>query len=148
MANWQFEHSIFTKANRKTAWAFWSDISNHARMEPGVEKIELDGAFVSGTTGRTITPVYTQEWKLTEVVQGRRFITTGLTPDKKGTLSFAWDFEDEGSGTRMTHRISATGPQVGEYLDVFRAMEEGAPAGMSRLAGELDRLSEESGLNE
>jgi hypothetical protein len=144
MANWEFEHSIFTKASRKIVWAFWSDMNNHAKMEPGIDKIELDGPFVSGTTGRTITPAYTQEWKLTEVVQGRRFITTGVTPDEKGTLSFAWDFEDEDSGMRMTHKISATGPQVEEYLDVFRAMEAGATAGMSRLAAELDRLSEEA----
>src|SRR4051812_19288073 len=148
MVNWEFEHSIYTKANRKSAWAFWSNMNNHAGIEPGIDKIELDGAFVSGTTGRTITAGYTQEWKLTEVVAGRRFIITGVTPDEKGTLSFAWDFQDEGSGTRMTHKISATGPQVEEYLDVFRAIEAGASVSMSRLTVELDRLSEESGLKE
>ena len=35
------------------AWAFWSDLRNHMRLEPGVERIELDGPFATGTTGRT-----------------------------------------------------------------------------------------------
>jgi hypothetical protein len=69
----------------------------------GFERIELDGPFATGTTGRsTITAGYTQEWQLTDVVRGRRFVITGGTPDGAGLLSFAWEFEDEGAGTRMT----------------------------------------------
>ncbi len=141
MAEWEFEHSIFTNARRKDAWVYWSDIRNHARMEPGVERIELDGPFATGTTGRTITADFQQEWALTEVIDERRFVVTGLTPDGDGALSFAWEFEDEGAGTRMTHRISASGPQVKEHLDELRQMEVSAPNGMARLAAELDRLA-------
>lgn len=143
MGEWSFEHSIYSDARRKDAWAYWSDMRNHAEMEPGVMRIELDGPFATGTTGRTITGEYTQELELTEVVDGRRFIVTGFTPDGAGTLSFCWEFEDDRDGTRMTHRIRARGPQVEEQMEVFHQMAVHAPEGMARLAAELNRLSRE-----
>lgn len=144
MAEWTFEHSIFTIANRQDAWIYWSDMRNH-EWEPGVKSIELDGPFETGTTGRTIATDFTQEWELTEVVEGRRFVITGLTPDGEGSLSFDWRLEDEGHGTRMTQRISATGPKVENHMEVFRQMEANAPKGMAQLAAELDRLAQEQG---
>jgi hypothetical protein len=30
------------RARRADAWAYWSDLRNHVRFEPGVERIELD----------------------------------------------------------------------------------------------------------
>jgi hypothetical protein len=38
------------------------------RLEPGVERIELDGPFATGTTGRTVAPDFTREWRLSDVV--------------------------------------------------------------------------------
>lgn len=142
MADWEFEHSIYTEANRKQAWHYWSNVDNHAKMEPGVKRIELDGPFKTGTTGRTVTEEYTQEWKLTEVTEGERWVLTGHTPDGEGTLSFTWEFEDEDGGTRMTQLIKASGPLVKEYPEEFRRMEENAPEAMAKLAEELDRLTE------
>jgi len=99
----------FTRASRAAAWAFWSDLRNHMRLEPGVERIELDGPFATGTTGRTVAPGFTHEWRLSDVVPERRFAITGFTPDGAGALSFAWEFADGSGGTRMTQRIQATG---------------------------------------
>ena len=144
MDAWEFEHSIFTIAGRMDAWAYWSDVRNHARMEPGVERIELDGPFETGTTGRTIAKEFTQEWTLTEVVEKRRWVLTGYTPDGEGALSFAWTFEDEGDGTRMTQTIRATGSFISEHEEELHQMEAHAPKAMARLADELDRLAEES----
>ena len=144
MADWKSKHSIFTKANKREAWAFWSNMNNHAKMEPGIDRIELDGPFASETKGRTVTGEYIQEWSLTEVIEGERFVITGITPYGNGKLSFAWDFEDEGNGTRMTQTIEAVGPQVEEYLDVFHEIETSAPKNMLRLAAELDRVAGET----
>ena len=141
MARWGFEHSVYTKAQRRDAWNFWSNMDNHAKMEPGVDRIELDGPFATGTTGRTITKYYIQEFELAEVLAENHFTTIGKTPDGMGFLSFTWSFEDEGKGTRMTQKIKARGPQVEQYLDVFRQMEKGAVIGMALLAEELDRLT-------
>lgn len=147
MAEWAFEHSIFTIAGREDAWAYWSDLRNH-EAEPGVESIELDGPFETGTTGRTVATGFTQEWELSEVVEGRRFVITGLTPDGEGSLSFGWEFEDEGHGTRLTQRIRAIGPEVEDHMEVFRQMEANAPKGMAQLAAELDRLAEARGRSD
>ncbi len=65
MADWEFEHSIYTEAKRKDAWDYWSNMDNHAKMEPGVVRIEVDGPFETGTTARTVTKDHTQELELT-----------------------------------------------------------------------------------
>ena len=54
MTEWKCEQSALTKAPRMLVWTYWTDLSNHAKLEPGVERIELDGPFVTGTRGRTI----------------------------------------------------------------------------------------------
>ena len=145
MSEWECEQSAVTEARRSIVWAYWSDLSNHAKMEPGVEKIELDGPFATGTTGRTISTEFQQEWTLTDVVEERRFGITGITPDGSGTLSFSWDFEDAEDGTRITYRIRADGPQVDDHLSVFHHMESSAPKALAQLASDLDQLAQASG---
>jgi hypothetical protein len=141
MGDWSCEHSISTSASREDAWAYWSDMQNHAKLEPGVERIELDGPFASGTPGRTIVAGVAQEWMLADVVDRRRFTVIGFTPDRAGSVSFAWEFEDDGTGTRLTQRIAAHGPEVEQHLQTFRQMEANAPKGLARLAVELDGLA-------
>lgn len=141
MPDWKFKHSIFTEAKRKDAWNYWSDFDNHVRMEPGVKRIELDGPVETGTTGRTVTEAYTQEWKLAEVIEQERIVITGHSPD--GMLGFTWNFKDEGSGTRMTQQIKASKSLVEKFPDEFRQMKKHVPEAMARLAEELDRLANE-----
>lgn len=143
MADWEFEHSVTSVARRSDVWDYWTDMGNHVQMEPGVENIELDGPFATGTTLRTVTGDHTQELELSEVIAGDKAVITGYTGDGTGMLRFAWKFEDEGGGTRMTQRITASGPGIAEYLDEIRLMEENAPKAMARLAAELDRLARE-----
>ena len=142
MSEWAFEHSIFTVATRPDAWAYWTAMDNHAKMEPGVQRIELDGPFATGTTGRTIAEGFTQEWQLDDVIEGERFTVIGFAPGDGGSLSFTWIFEDEADGTRMTHQIRATGPEVENTLEELRQMALHAPKSMARLAGALNRLAE------
>lgn len=135
---WDFEYSINTRASRKTAWDFLSDMSNQVRMEPGIENIELDGAFATGTKGRTITKASTQEWELSEVVEEKRFTITGHTENGDMTLSFSWEFRDKGTGAHLTQHIRATGPQLANYMETFKGMEEHVPKRMAVLKEELD----------
>lgn len=137
--SWEFKQSLFTNLSRRLAWAFWSDMQNHAEMEDVT--IELDGPFQTGTKGRTITTNSQQEWVLSDVINEKRFVITGREAGFK--LSFAWDFEDEGTGTRMTQLISADGPdaEMKKWEDTLRQMEINAPKGLEKLVAELDRLS-------
>ena len=138
-SNWEFKHSFVTTTSRSVAWAYWSDMQNHAEMES--VQIELDGPFQTGTKGRTITATSRQEWELSEVNQEKRFVTTGR--DSGFELSFAWDFEDEGTGTRMTQTIGAKGPEelMKKWDETLRQMEISAPKGMEQLAAKLNQLS-------
>ena len=135
---WQLEQTLETATGRERAWEFWSDMQNHAEMQD--VKIELDGPFCTGTKGRTITSNHTQEWELSEVIPKKRFVITGR--DGGFSLSFGWDFHDEGTGTKMTQRIQAKGPPtvMVQWEGVFRQMEETAPHNMQRLADRLDEL--------
>ena len=138
MSEWKCEQSAVTRLRRSAAWSYWTDMQNHAEME-GVT-IELDGPFETGTKGRTISPNMRQEWQLEDVVEGRRFRLKGFTPDRRGTLSFSWDFADEGDGTRITYRIQAQGPDVEQHREVWRGLEANAPKGLAALVEALDRL--------
>ena len=139
--SWEFKQSFFTSISRSLAWAFWSDMQNHAEMEQ--VKIELDGPFQTGTKGRTITSNSRQEWELNDVVQEKRFVITGR--ESGFELSFAWEFEDEGTGTRMTQTISANGPddEMKKWEGTLRQMEINAPKGLEKLAAAIQRLGPE-----
>ena len=64
-----------------------------------------------------------------------------VTPDGEGSLSIEWEFEDDDRGTRMTQRITATGPQVENHMEMFRQLEAHAPKGMAELCAKLDNLA-------
>lgn len=141
MDAWSFEHTVYTHAGRADAWAYCADMGNQASMEPGVERIELDGPFATGTTGRTIAKGFVQEWELAEVVEQCRWTITGYAADGAGSLSFTWAFADAGRGTRMTQTIRASGPGVQDQIAELRQLALNAPKGMARLAAALDRLA-------
>jgi len=143
MTEWEREASIRTRADRELVWTYWTDLSHHEELErPVVERIELDGPFVTGTTGRSFTTDHRQEWELTAVREREQFGIIGHTPDRKGSLRFFWRFDDEGDGTRITYRITARGPDVEGHLDVFEGMGERMPQALALLAGRLDELAE------
>ena len=80
MGEWSFEHTIFTNARRRIAWAYWSDLRNHAEMEPGVEKIELDGPCAkTSLTSRAARDVATRLDRRS-LHPGCRFRMNGASP--------------------------------------------------------------------
>ncbi|MEM7200554.1 MAG: SRPBCC family protein [Planctomycetota bacterium] len=139
MHRWACEQEAVTKATRQMVWEFWTDLRNH-ELEPGVERIELDGPFETGAVGRTVTAHGTHEWALVDVVQHTRFAIVGQTPDESGSLSFAWELAEHPHGTHITYRIRADGPQVPDSMDILRGMEERAPAALEQLVAWLDAL--------
>jgi len=143
MAQWKCEHSIWTRARRDLAWTYWTDLSNHVKLEqPIVQRIELDGPFASGTTGRTVTAEFSQEWELAGVREREQFGIVGYTPDGSGSLTFSWRFEDEADGTRITYWIVASGPDVDEQLAIFQGMGDRMPEALAVLGAQLDELAE------
>lgn len=141
MDQWNFDHTIQTEATVDQAWTFLSDMSNQVRMEPGIENIELDGPFVNGTRGRTITKVSTQEWQLENVVENEQFTIRGYTEEEDMSLSFTWTFESTEDGARLTQNIRAEGDDLDAYAETFFSMEETVPARLELLVNELNELT-------
>ena len=122
-------------------WDFWTNMDNHVELEDGVKSIEVHGPCVTGTTGRTITADFEQEWEFVDVVEGDHFGIRGYTPDEKGTMTFSWSLDDHSNGTRITYRIAAEGPDVDLYGEFFRELESNAAQGLQVLVRALDHLA-------
>ena len=113
---WVFEHSVDTTASPPTVWRLYRDVGGWPRWNGGVERLELDGDFEAGTTGKLTPPGgeplafsilaatenagYVSETAITETVALRATNTIVRLP---------------GGGSRITHRAELVGPAA-EYL--------------------------------
>ncbi len=137
MPTWNCTHRVITIAHLHSAWNFLSDLTNHAELDPGIDRIELDGPFTTGTIGRTISGDVVQDWVLAEVVPDKRLIS-GVTPDHQGLLSFAWHFKEAKNGCMLTYEIAAFGPEVSQHLPMLEQMKADAFQALSKLVKTLD----------
>jgi hypothetical protein len=140
-----FTHSVECAADRKFAWAFWSDVGNWAAVDPAVESVELDGPFVAGTRGETRPRGGEKvEWRLAEVCEGSGAVVEISVPG--ALVRFAWEFKEESEGvTSITQRVTLEGERAGDYAEGMRMLEQGAPVGMGKLAEAIEKASGESG---
>jgi len=138
---WMFEHSVTVRASREAAWTFWTNISNWAVVDPAVEWARIDGPFAAGTRGET-KPVGAPptSWKLVTVDPQR---SARIEIEAPGvTVYFDWKLEDTTEGeTLLTQRVMFLG-QVDDYLEMLRALEQGIPAGMAKLASAIETHSQ------
>ena len=142
LTKWEHQETIVAPVSREVAWTYWADMSN-LEKEPGIEKIEIDGPFVTGTNGRTIAADGQQEWELTDVRKNEQFGLTGFAPDGQGSLTFYGRFEDDTDGTRITYRLTALGPDVENHIEIFEGMGERMPEALTTLAGWLKDFAEQ-----
>ena len=136
---WRFEHTIEVRATRNAAWSFWSNMTNWAVVDPGVEWARLDGPFVAGTRGET-KPVNapTTQWILSEVEPEKRAVIEMEIPG--AVLRFIWTFQDiKSGGATLTQALELSGENTGQYMAVMRQLEQNVPAGMAKLAAAIDR---------
>jgi len=141
---YEFEHSVLTRTSREFAWAFWTDVSNWA-FDKSIEWVRLDGPFASGTSGVT-KPVDGDpvNWVLTGVDNDRHEATIEISAND-ATVRFAWRFEDAGAeGTRLVQRLSLSGHNADFFREqVSEGFARGIPAGMDKLAAEIERARRE-----
>jgi hypothetical protein len=135
---WSCEHSVDCAARQQDAWAFWSDVSNWAVVDPGIESVKLDGSFAAGATGMTkqagTEPIY---WKIAEVQDGESAVIEIAVPG--AVAKFHWRFTPIENGTRITQRITMEGDQVDDYAKTIGVqLEKELPAGMQRIARAIE----------
>jgi hypothetical protein len=131
-------HSVDVAVERAVAWACWTDVSN---WEDPPATFSLEGPFAAGSRGRTIIPGTPPiEWTILDAGNGHATIEIAL---ERAAIRFDWTFEVlDRSHTRLTQRVSLSGPNSGSYLDEARSVFGSTMAGgMTRLADSMVRKS-------
>src|SRR5690348_429544 len=109
---WQYERSVETNATSASVWRHWSDVATWPAWNAGIEKIEVDGPFVVGTTIRMTPPgAEPVSLRLTDVASGE-----GFTDEMDGgdfVVRTTHRVEPlDGGRTRIVYRTEIVGPSA------------------------------------
>jgi len=107
-------------------------------LDADVETVTLDGPFVAGACGHTISrssgPI---DWRIAEADPGKRAVLEFPAPG--AVAAFVWTFGDSETGTSISQDASLAGPEAQRYAATFgRMLEEGIPAGMRKLCEAME----------
>jgi Polyketide cyclase / dehydrase and lipid transport len=145
---WTYEHSLETGATAETIFEILRDVSRWPEWNSGVERIDLDGSFETGTTGVMVIPDQgSLSFRLAWVGEGRGFEDETEIPDAEVVVRVRHSLEPlVAGGTRITYRASvegpgadALGPEIGpgvtadfpEVMAVLAARAARAEAGLA-----------------
>lgn len=137
IAAWYFNFSIECAVPREFAWSFWTDVRNWA-LDADVESVTMEGEFVAGTFGHTISrstgPI---DWRIAEVEPAERAVLEFPAPGAVAT--FVWTFEDSATGTRISQEASLSGLEAHKYAKSYGPiLEKGIPEGMRKLCEAME----------
>jgi hypothetical protein len=141
---WTYEHSIETAASPETIFEIMRDTSRWSEWNPGVERIDLDGSFVTGASGVMVIPDQgSLSFRLAWVGEGRGFEDETAIPGTEVMVRVRHSLEGLAAGrTRITYRATiegatadALGPEIGP------AVTGDFPEVMAALAGRAEALT-------
>jgi Polyketide cyclase / dehydrase and lipid transport len=109
---WSYEHSLETDARAETIFEILRDVSRWPEWNPGVERIDLDGPFATGTSGVMVIPDQgSLSFRLAWVGDGRGFEDETEIPGAGVVVRVRHSLEPlAGGGTRITYRATVEGP--------------------------------------
>jgi Polyketide cyclase / dehydrase and lipid transport len=132
---WRFEQTAESTASPQAVWRRYVDVPNWRDWsERGVVWSRIDGPFEVGTKGRSKPPgLPAGSFRLVAVEPDELFASETRLPGAR--LRFEHVIEKQDAGVRITHRATLDGPLSSLYRPlVRRAIEQGLPAGVERLA--------------
>ena len=110
---WQTEHSIETSAAPAALWAIFRDVDGWTRWNDGIEQIELEGPFATGTWFTMKPPGQDPlRSRLVDVRENECFVDETRMGDL--VITVAHRIERVGSRTRVTYAVDAKGPEASE----------------------------------
>lgn len=136
---WTYERSAETEADPGTLFALFSDVDSWPTWNAGVQRMELDGPFCPGTTGRmTLTDQETLTSRLTWVEEDVVSRTRPRFPAQESlcvcvTCWRRWSTR----GTRITYRCVIEGPSAEEIGPMVTADFPDVIAALSARALEI-----------
>lgn len=109
MRTWTCEHTVVTPVESGRVWARLADVETWSQWDPEVAWARLDVPLAAGATG-TLKPSRGPKARfvVTRAEAGRRL--TDVTELPLARLEFDHMLEEAGPGTRLTHRVTITGP--------------------------------------
>jgi hypothetical protein len=112
--HWHGEHSIETSATPAQIWRLFSDVSGWTTWNAGVEAIQLDGPFATGTELTMKTPGQDAfRSKLIDVREHEAFVDETRVEDLVVTVAHRI-VRIAPDRTRVTYATDATGPGAEE----------------------------------
>lgn len=138
---WTFEHTEYTAASPESIWAQWCDVTRWPVWDDGIEHVTLEGPFAAGTKG-VLKPAGgpKAQFELTDVQPVEGF--TDVTKLPLARMCFEHSAVREGDLTRVTHRVTISGPATPLFSRVIgRGIAKGLPGAvrtLARVAAERD----------
>src|SRR3954462_6204143 len=112
--SWQAEHSIQTSAAPERIWAIFKDVPGWKAWNAGIEQIELEGPFATGTWFSMTPPGQDAlRTKLIDVREGQHFIDETQVGDLVITVAHRIE-RVTGNVTRIVYAAEARGPGAAE----------------------------------
>jgi uncharacterized protein YndB with AHSA1/START domain len=107
---WTAEHSIETSAAPSEIWRLWSDVDGWPEWNGDIERIELDGPFVPGST-IVMTPKGQEpvELRIAEAVEPKLFVDEADLGEIVVRTTHRVDELGDGRA-RISYRMEITGP--------------------------------------
>ncbi|MDR3055046.1 MAG: SRPBCC family protein [Zoogloeaceae bacterium] len=139
----QFEESVEIQASPQTVFALYTHVSTWAAWDPGVRASSIEGAFVSGATGK-LRPSNGPEASIifTEVVADKSFTVESRLP--LCVMRFEHELSPTSTGTIAIHSVSFSGFLSPVFSRVIgNQIRKGLPqtmAGLKRAAEQANTL--------
>jgi len=137
---WHLVHSVQCRATTEFAWQFWTAVETWAAVDPAIDSVVIDGSFVTGARGTTVTARHERTaWLVAEVREG--VMARIDFPAPGAVLSAEWTFQSTpAGGCLLTQHMSLSGERADEYEGAIASeMERGVPTGMVSLATAIDQ---------
>lgn len=144
---WTYEHSTETSADRNAIFALFKDVSTWPEWNAGVERIELDGPFASGTTGTMFMPGQDAiGFRLVWVAEGEGFEDETEIADAGVLVRVRHTLEAlRNRGTRITYSATIDGPAADDVGPrIGPAITADFPEVMSALARRAESIASRS----
>jgi hypothetical protein len=142
---WTCEHSLETRAGAEAIFEILRDTGRWREWNAGVERIDLDGPFATGSTGVMVIPDQgSLRFRLAWVGEGRGFEDETEIPGADVVVRVRHSLEPlAAGGTRITYRATVEGPaadtlgsEIGpavsaDFPEVMAALAARAEAGLA-----------------
>ena len=112
--SWQTEHRLQTNAAPERIWALFQDVPGWKRWNAGIEQIELEGPFATGTWF-SMTPPGQEVLRsqLIDVRDGEHFVDETRVGDLRVTVTHRIE-RVAADVTRVVYAVEAEGPGAAE----------------------------------